>query len=181
MDHGSSAAAIAEAVCAIMMAKIVDHLQGHPNTKNVNHLEEQLGKILCCRIHHHMERPTWLPTDRPERLHPCPRHQRRVNKQKPPPPRPNKQIYQWRQIRLRETCSRSRPRCSLDRVVNQNHLPRCGHQNHIRECWRPLPRGTGGGLHGLLKMHHPWPHQSPPKLLVQNSKSGEYWFQGSPP
>ena len=44
MDHGSSAAAIAEAVCAIMMAKIVDHLQGHPNTKNVNHLEEQLVK-----------------------------------------------------------------------------------------------------------------------------------------
>ena len=39
MDHGSSAAAIAEAVCAITMAKNVDHLHGHPNTKNVDHLK----------------------------------------------------------------------------------------------------------------------------------------------
>ena len=44
MAHGSSAAAIAETVRAIMRARNVDHLHGHPNTENVNHLEEQLAK-----------------------------------------------------------------------------------------------------------------------------------------
>ena len=39
MAHGSSAAAIAEAVYAIMVAKNMDHLHGQPNTKNVDHLE----------------------------------------------------------------------------------------------------------------------------------------------
>jgi hypothetical protein len=49
MAHGSSASAIAEAVRAIMMAKIVDHLHGHPNTEKVDHLEDQLAKA-CAAV-----------------------------------------------------------------------------------------------------------------------------------
>ena len=44
MVHGSSAAAIAKAVRAIMMAKHVDHLHGHPNTKIFDQMEQQLTK-----------------------------------------------------------------------------------------------------------------------------------------
>ena len=44
MSHGSSTAAIAEAVRSIMMAENMEHLHGHPNTKNINHIEEQLAK-----------------------------------------------------------------------------------------------------------------------------------------
>ena len=44
MAHGSSAAAIAKAVHAIMMAKIMNHFHSHPNNKNVDHIEVQLEK-----------------------------------------------------------------------------------------------------------------------------------------
>ena len=50
MSHGSSAAAISKAVRAIMMAKIVNPLHVHPNTKNVDHLEDQLAKA-CATVH----------------------------------------------------------------------------------------------------------------------------------
>ena len=50
MSHGSSAAAISKAVRAIMMAKIVNPLHVHPNTKNVDHLEDQLAKA-CSAVH----------------------------------------------------------------------------------------------------------------------------------
>ena len=50
MPHGSSAAAIAESVGNIMMVKNVDHLHGHPNTKDVDHLEEKLAKA-CAAVH----------------------------------------------------------------------------------------------------------------------------------
>ena len=49
MAHGSSATAIAEAVRAIMMAKNVDHLYGHSNTKNFDRLKEQLAKA-CATV-----------------------------------------------------------------------------------------------------------------------------------
>ena len=50
MSHGSPAAAIDKAVCAITMEQIVDHLHGYPNTKNANHFEEQLAKA-CVSVH----------------------------------------------------------------------------------------------------------------------------------
>ena len=44
MSHGASAAAINEDVRAIMIAKPLDTLTGHPNTENVDHLEEKMAK-----------------------------------------------------------------------------------------------------------------------------------------
>ena len=44
MAHRYSAATIAEAVCAIMMEKIVYNLHSRPNTKTFDHLKDQLAK-----------------------------------------------------------------------------------------------------------------------------------------
>ena len=44
MSHGYSTAAIAEAICTIMMAKNVNHFHGHLNFKKICNLEEQLTK-----------------------------------------------------------------------------------------------------------------------------------------
>ena len=44
MTHRASATAINEAVHAIMMAKPLDTLTGHPNTENVDRLEEKMAK-----------------------------------------------------------------------------------------------------------------------------------------
>ena len=44
MAHGASSADINEAVRAIMMKKPLNTLNGHPNTENVDHLEEQMAK-----------------------------------------------------------------------------------------------------------------------------------------
>ena len=49
MDHGSSNAAIAEAVCAIIMAKNADHLHSHPNTEIFDYLKKKLAKA-CAAI-----------------------------------------------------------------------------------------------------------------------------------
>ena len=50
MAHGSSTAAIVKAVRSIMMEIYIDHLHCHPNTKNVNHIEEKLAKA-CGAVH----------------------------------------------------------------------------------------------------------------------------------
>ena len=50
MAYRSSAAAIAEGVRAIVMAKNVDHLHSHLNTEHVDHLKEQLAKF-CAAVH----------------------------------------------------------------------------------------------------------------------------------
>ena len=47
MAYRSSYAAIAKAVHAIMMAKIVHQLHSHPSTENVNHLKDQLEKVFA--------------------------------------------------------------------------------------------------------------------------------------
>ena len=52
MAHGASAEATNECVRAIMMAKSLKTLPGHPNTENVDHLEEQIGKTLFLCTHH---------------------------------------------------------------------------------------------------------------------------------
>ena len=49
MSHGPSDAAIAEAVRAVIVTKIVDHLRGQPNTENVDRLESQIAKS-CATI-----------------------------------------------------------------------------------------------------------------------------------
>ena len=45
MAYGASAAAINEAMRAIIIAKTLDTLTGHSRTENVEHLEEQMAKF----------------------------------------------------------------------------------------------------------------------------------------
>ena len=49
MAHGYSAVATNEAVRAIMMADPLKTLTGHPNTENVDHIEEQMEQI-CASV-----------------------------------------------------------------------------------------------------------------------------------
>ena len=49
MAHGASTMAINKAVRTIIMAKPLDTLTRHPNTENVDHLEEEMAKI-CASV-----------------------------------------------------------------------------------------------------------------------------------
>ena len=66
MARGATAAAIAEAVRSVIMAKTMDHLHGHPETENVDHLESKIVKD-CAAIRatawggHHICLPLSFP------------------------------------------------------------------------------------------------------------------------
>ena len=123
MVHRSSAVIISEAVCTIMLAKIVYQLHGHHNTKNSDHLEDQVSKS-CVAI----RTTTWkvqhgcLRLTLSDSALACSTNGV-IKISDPPPTRPNKQKYQRRDIQLQKTCTKVRPRCSLYRVVDQNCLP----------------------------------------------------------
>ena len=174
MTHGSSAApiAIAEAICALIMAKTADHLHGHPNTQNVDHLDLQFAKAcVAIRTTVWVSRHGSLPLTVPDATLSRATASALTNFNLLDPRKFNSAIKKDTSV-FYQLARKADQDVLWTEWWTQPTVTNVAVEIIVSSARHPVYQRTGGGLHRIRQMHHPRPFSSPPKKLVQNQQPG---------